>query len=118
MVLPGLVCSALQMSDYGQLRQQLSELRAHVAKTERKLSENRAEHRRMQAELQETIRGLRRQLGRPNKDQLRILEEAEQVKRECQLRLTEAEEEKRMLRSARSRDCFASFLRRRYIGEV
>lgn len=86
------------MSDHGQLKQQLSELRIHVAKTERKLSENRAEHRRMQAEQQEVIRGLRKQLGRPNADQLRILEEAERVKRECQLKLTEAEEEKRMLR--------------------
>lgn len=86
------------MSDYGQLKKQLCELRAHVAKTERHLSESRSEHRKMQAQQQEVIRGLRKQLGHPNKDQLCILEEAEKVKRECQLKLTEAEEEKRMLR--------------------
>lgn len=80
------------------LKQQISELRAHAAKMERKLSDNRAEHRRMQAEQQEVIKGLRKQLSHPNYNQLRILEEAEQVKRECQLRLTESEEEKRQLR--------------------
>ena len=87
-----------QMSDYGRLKQQVSELKVHVTKTERKLSENRAEYRRMQAEQQEVIKGLRKQLGRPSRDQLRILEEAEQMKREYQLKLTEAEEEKRTLR--------------------
>ena len=86
------------MPDHGHLKQQLSDLRANVSKTERKLSENRAEHRRMQAEQQEVIKGLRKQLGRPNNNQLRILEEAEQVKRECHLKLTEAEREKRALR--------------------
>lgn len=70
----------------------------HVAKMERKLSDNRAEHRKVQAEQQEVIKGLRKQLGRPNSNQLRILEEAERVKRDCQLRLTEFEEEKRQLR--------------------
>ena len=86
------------MPDHSHLNQQLSDLRAHVSKTERKLSENRAEHRRMQAEQQEVIKGLRRQLGHPNNNQLRILEEAEQVKRECHLKLTEAEREKRYLK--------------------
>lgn len=86
------------MSDHGQMKRQISELRAQVAKSQRQLSESRSEYRRMQAEQQEVIRGLRKQLGRPNKDQLHILEEAEQVKRECQLKLTEAEEEKRLLR--------------------
>ena len=80
------------------LKQQLSEVRAHAAKVERKLSDNRAEHRRTQAEQQEIIKGLRKQLGRPNNSQLRVLEEAERVKRECQLRLSESEEEKRQLR--------------------
>lgn len=80
------------------LKQQLTELRTQLTKTERKLSENRAEHRRMQAEQQEIIKGLRKQLGRPNSDQSRILEELERTRRECQLKLAETEEEKRELR--------------------
>ena len=76
------------------LKQQLTELRIHVAKTERKLSESRTEHHRMQG----VIKGLRKQLGHPDNGQLHVVEEAERLKREYQLKLTEAEEEKRELR--------------------
>ena len=90
--------SLCQVPDHGALKQQLGEVRAQLAKTERRLSENRTEHRRMQAEQQEIIRGLRKQVGRPSNDQMRVLDEVERMKREFQLKLTEAEEEKRQLR--------------------
>lgn len=86
------------MSDYGSLKQQLSEVKTHLVKTERRLSENRTEHRRMQAEQQEIIKGLRKQLGRPRNDQLKVAEEVEKIKRDLELKLLASEEEKRQLR--------------------
>ena len=71
-------------------------MRSQLAKTERRLSETRGEHRRLQTEQQEMIRGLRRQLARPGGEQGR--EEVERMKRELQIKLTEAEEEKKHLR--------------------
>ena len=52
----------------------------------------------MQAEHQEMIRGLRRQLGRPGGEQARAAEEIERVRQEFQQQLSEAEEEKKKLR--------------------
>ena len=69
-----------------------------LAAAERRLSEAKAEHRRQQSEQQEVIRKLRSRLGRPNHEQMRLMEEVEQVKKEFQLRLKEVEEEKRQLR--------------------
>ena len=86
------------MSDYWSLKQQLTDVKAQLSRTEKRLSENRTESRRMQAEQQEIIRGLRRQLGRPGDEHSRTSEEVERVKRECQLQLSEAEEENRKLR--------------------
>ena len=86
------------MSDYLSLKQQLTDLKAQLSRTEKRLSESRTESRRMQAEQQEIIRGLRRQLGRPGDEHSRTSEEVERVKRECQLQMSEAEEENRKLR--------------------
>lgn len=69
-----------------------------LATAERKLSEAKTEHRRQESEQQEVIRKLRSRLGRPNHEQLRLMEEIEQVKREFQSRLKVVEEEKRQLR--------------------
>ena len=85
--------SCIQVSDHGAIRQELSEVRAALGRAERRLSEVRAEHRRLQAEQQEIIRGLRRQLGRPTGNQ-----EGERVKRVLLAKLSEAEEENKQLR--------------------
>ena len=86
----------MQVSDHGAIKQQLAEVRTQLARAERRLSESRAEHRRLQTEQQEMIRGLRRQLGRPAGEQGR--EEGERAWRELVAKLTEAEEEKKQLR--------------------